>query len=80
MAGVIVDIALSTAWWTTRTVIGGVWDLGKWTLGYTEPEPPKNTQELLLDEIKKLREEVTKLKNKDISEEKISSNNKDDKE
>ena len=33
MAGVIVDIALSTAWWTTRTVISSVWDLGKWSLG-----------------------------------------------
>jgi hypothetical protein len=79
MAGVIVDIALSTAWWTTRTVIGSVWDLGKWSLGYTESEPSKDTQELLLDEIKKLREEVAKLKKTDISEEKILSNNKDDK-
>lgn len=68
MAGIMVDIALSTAWWTTRTVVGSVWDLGKWYLGYTDPEPPKDTQEVILDEIKHLREEITQLKNERLIE------------
>ena len=65
MAGVIVDIALSTAWWVTRTTISGAWEFGRWSLGYTDPEPAKPTDELLLEEIQKLRDDVKSLKEKD---------------